>query len=388
MANAQSKTLTPLLILRILEQYSDEQHPLTREDIEKILDEQYSITLERKAFFRHIEHLNELDDVDIRRVTVKTNNAEKKPCAGFYLTDRLLSDYEMRLIIDSLSGNTFISDMETKEIIERITKLSSCHFKNKIAHYKFINDRGKTPNQTLLYNLEIIEEAIETKKKIAFTPVRTNKLGEPTKSPYFTAPMTPVQTIVKGQDYYLLYLRNGNLGSYPLHQVANVEILYEPAEDLRSIWVNGIDYNRLLQEHPLLFGIQRDPELCTFQCYPFMLKDLKAYFGPNLRIQPIQRIQTHIDQEGKKQESVEDLLEVSVRTDPAAAMHFTWENLDTVWLIAPDHTNRTLRRRLSHQLAFYEDLEKATGAGSNVPKKIFEAFKDLEADAKIKITRK
>ena len=50
MAHTQSKTLAPLLILRILEEYSDEQHPITREEIERILDEEYGITMERKAF--------------------------------------------------------------------------------------------------------------------------------------------------------------------------------------------------------------------------------------------------------------------------------------------------------------------------------------------------
>ena len=55
MRKIQSKTLTPLLMLRILEEYSDEKHPLTREEIERILDEEYGITMERKAFFRHID---------------------------------------------------------------------------------------------------------------------------------------------------------------------------------------------------------------------------------------------------------------------------------------------------------------------------------------------
>ena len=39
MRKIQPKTLTPLLMLRILEEYSDEKHPLTREEIERILEE-------------------------------------------------------------------------------------------------------------------------------------------------------------------------------------------------------------------------------------------------------------------------------------------------------------------------------------------------------------
>lgn len=99
MRKIQPKTLTPLLMLRILEEYSDENHPLTREEIERILDEEYGITMERKAFFRHMKSLGarEEDDLhlyderiaDIRRVVIEPKDPDKKPCAGFYLTDRL-----------------------------------------------------------------------------------------------------------------------------------------------------------------------------------------------------------------------------------------------------------------------------------------------------------
>ena len=65
MASIQPKTLTPLLMLRILEEYSDEKHPLTREEIERLLDEKYGITMERKAFFRHIKSLQGLTDEGI-----------------------------------------------------------------------------------------------------------------------------------------------------------------------------------------------------------------------------------------------------------------------------------------------------------------------------------
>ena len=57
MPSSQPKTLAPLLIMQILEEYSDEDHPLTREEIERLLDEKYDITMERKAFFRHMENL-------------------------------------------------------------------------------------------------------------------------------------------------------------------------------------------------------------------------------------------------------------------------------------------------------------------------------------------
>jgi hypothetical protein len=307
-----------------------------------------------------MEHLTELDDVDIRRVDVNVN---QKSCAAFYLADRTFTDSELRLIIDSLSGNCFISDTETQDLIQRVASLSSRHFRNKIGHYKFINDRGKTTNSTIIYNLEQIEDAITEKKKIIFNPVRTNKAGQQETSFYYRAPLTPVQTIVQGQRYYLLYLDEGRLGSYPITRMANVEIVDEPAENVQTIWPNGIDYNRLLREHPDLICMHHKAELCTFRCSPSMLNDIKAYFGSDLRISPVHQSRTITFRDGKQDEISEDMLDVSVITDTAAAMQFAWENLDTVWLIAPAHTNCTIRKRLEYARGYYDFLEDTIGAG-------------------------
>lgn len=356
MAYTQSKTLIPLLILKILEEYSDDKHPLTREEIERLLDEKYHVTMERKAFFRHIKHLNELDDVGICRVNVKSKESGKKTCAGFYLAGRVFTDHELRLIIDSLSGNCFISDLETRELIDQVAGLSSRYFRKKIAHYQFINDRGKTSNSTLTFNLETIDDAIAEKKKIVFDQIRTGKTGVSDIQPFPLGPVTPVQTLVKGQTYYLLFLTNGRLKAYPLRKMANIELTDEQAEDLYATYPRGIDYNGLLQEDPdlSLFHSLHKPQLCTFHCIPDMLADIKAHFGSDLRIFPVQHMNSGL---------TEDLLEVSVITNPYAAMAFAWENLDTVWLISPDHTNRTLRKRLQHAQNYYQYLEENFHAG-------------------------
>ena len=144
MAHTQSKTLAPLLILRILEEFSDEKHPLTREEIERILDEEYGITMERKAFFRHIEHLQELEDVDLRRVTVKPKDAEKNACAGFFLADRTFTEMELRVIIDALSGSHYLSQWETEDLVRRLAGLSTRKFRKKMSSYQFIGSGSKT----------------------------------------------------------------------------------------------------------------------------------------------------------------------------------------------------------------------------------------------------
>ena len=59
MAGLEPKKLALLRILQILERYSDSDHPLTQEEILKLLDEDYGIVIERKAVGRNISLLKE-----------------------------------------------------------------------------------------------------------------------------------------------------------------------------------------------------------------------------------------------------------------------------------------------------------------------------------------
>lgn len=166
MPDTQSKTLIPLLILRYLEENTDQNHPVSREKIEQYLDT-YGLTIERKAFFRHIEHLNELDWVNIQRVAMRDSNGAA--CAGFYCNERIFTDQELRIMMDALSGSRYLSQRETDDLIERLSLLSTRYFQRKINAYQFVGRENKTDNTTLFYNLDIIDEAIAERKQIRFS---------------------------------------------------------------------------------------------------------------------------------------------------------------------------------------------------------------------------
>lgn len=57
----ENKKASILLILKVLEEYSDEDHFLTQQDIIDKVDELYGIELERKSVAFFISLLQELD---------------------------------------------------------------------------------------------------------------------------------------------------------------------------------------------------------------------------------------------------------------------------------------------------------------------------------------
>lgn len=56
-----------LLVLKILEEYTDEEHYLTQQEIIRLIEEQYGLEFERKSIASSLNLLEELD-YDIERV--------------------------------------------------------------------------------------------------------------------------------------------------------------------------------------------------------------------------------------------------------------------------------------------------------------------------------
>ena len=368
MASVQPKTLAPLLILRILEDHSDEHHPLTREDIENLLYKEYGITMERKAFFRHIENVRAIyktGPVTIRWKNVKPDPNERKHCKAYYLQNDTLSEVDLRVILDTLSASSYLSQPETNELADRLIHLCPKPLQKRAVSYKRIGYAGKTDNDAILMNLEIIDRAITEHKQIRLEFIHIKSDGKRVVRKDSGAVCTPIQYFVKGPIYYLVgvHAQEGalKLVSYPLSNIACVEMTDAPGLDHTAIpeFKHGVDWDKLLQAHPTLTRLQEKPMLCSFLCLRWQIDDLKRHFGSLYRIRKLSNEEYEqacqiISGKIEKRE----LVEVSVITDPQAAAEFACTHTVGMWLISPREARKALCFHLRSRLGQWERLEQ------------------------------
>lgn len=181
----ENKKASILLILKVLQEYSDEDHFLTQQDIIDKVDELYGIELERKSVAFSISLLQELD-YDIN----------KSPRGGYALLSRDFDNSEIRYIVDSLFSSKSISGKQAAELSK---KLNSCLSRYQRKDYNIIyksNEINRSENKELFYTLELIEEAKRRGKRISFQYLTFDENGKPyTKmdgyryivSPYYSA---------------------------------------------------------------------------------------------------------------------------------------------------------------------------------------------------------
>lgn len=274
----ESKKLALLRMLEIFEKYSDQDHPLKQEDIIRILERDYGISLERKAVSANISLLKEALIYD-NKPSLESDRR------GTYLESRTFTNAELRLLIDSVLSSKHISENYSKDLIKKICNLSNNYFLSHIRHVHSVSQWSKTENKSLFLNVEFVDEAIETNKQLKFD---YNKYGKDKKL-HKTAShsVSPYQMVLHNQRYYLVAYNEHmkNMVHYRLDHITNVSISEKTRTPLNKIdgYKNGLDFSLYSTVLPYMFTDK--PVEVRFLVDEIVLDQVIDWLGPKIRIE-------------------------------------------------------------------------------------------------------
>ncbi len=307
MKGMESKSIAVLRILQIFQKYSDRDHPLTHKALADYLDRDYGIVLERKAISHHISHLKEAG-----------YEIESSRC-GSYLDEREFTDAELRILIDGVLSSKHIAAKYSKDLINKLCGLSNQYFRSHVKHIYSVADWDKTENRELFYNIEIVDEAIERKKKICFVynKYRADKKLHKTHTHY----ASPYQLILHNQRYYLM-ARNEywkSIAYYRLDRITDMKLTDEHLAPLtrQAGYEDGINYKDLSTAMPYMYTDR--PEWVEFVADEAIIDQIIDWFGKEIRIVA----------------DGEDRYRVSVRVSPKAMEHWAMQYSNHMEIVSP-----------------------------------------------------
>ncbi len=248
MPSDSNKKLLILYILKILQEYSDETHPLTYGDIIKKIYATYGMTAERKSIAANIQSL-----VDFGY------EIENIPRRGWYLSERLFEDGEITFLIDSVFSSPAISGKYSVALADKISSLLSRHERKKYKYIYKATELHRPNNKQLFFTIDVLTEAIEKGKKVRFQYTQYTKEKKLvnrrddyvyTVSPYFMINNRGKYFLACNLDKY------DNLSNFKLDKIVNVAISEEPARPIRSIngYSAGLDIAKYVNENVYMFG--------------------------------------------------------------------------------------------------------------------------------------
>ena len=241
----QDKKALNMLILEILEQYTDSDHPLTQMEIVDLLEKNYGVPCTRQTVKNNLMLLGEM-------------GYEISMEGGICLMSRQFENAELRMLIDSVLFSRTLSGKQAKRLIEKLTGLGNKYFRAKVKHVCHLPKLIHSDNKQVLLNLDVLTDAIEQGRKVRFTYNSYGKdfqLHPRRKEPYI---VNPYQMVANQGRYYLLcsYDTSNRLSHYRLDYMTKLEMLdakVKPMDQMED-FVQGYSLPKHMEEHIYMFS--------------------------------------------------------------------------------------------------------------------------------------
>ena len=206
-----------LCLLEVLREYSDSNHILPMSEIIGKVKNIYGLSPDRRTIYSALDTLVELGyDISFYKENGK----------GYYLRDRQLEPSEAHLLSDAVCTFPFISEKQTAQLLKKIHSLVSVYERKQIKNLTVIRADQKTVNKNVFYNIEILDEAIERKRKVTFDyyDYGTDKQLHKRREKKYK--VNPYGMVYANEHYYLVCImsRQENVSMYRIDRIQNIEI--------------------------------------------------------------------------------------------------------------------------------------------------------------------
>ena len=269
-------------LLYILERLrkTDEQHPVNTNDLIAYLTEK-GVTAERKSVARDIEALRQAGYSIILCDEFKR---------GYYMTDQLFEDYELKIIADAVSGAKFITYDDTVSVIDKLCELASPTGEEIIREHTFVDEKIKSKNKKVRFNIDRVITAIKTGKRITFQYFEIAPDGKmQLKRDGHVYEISPYYLCWDDDSYFLIgnSKSHDHLIHFHVEMMTNVEITRTPIrprneiEELRGNFSIG-DY---LRRSVNMYG--GESVRLVLECSEKIAKDVRTEFGEEIRTFPV-----------------------------------------------------------------------------------------------------
>ena len=183
-------------LMKIMAEKTDDEHSLTMPQILEEL-EKYEVSAERKSIYE--------DFKDMSNFGIEVIKEQKGRETFYHIAGREFELAEVKLLIDAVQSAKFITQKKSKLLISKVKNFVSEHQAKQLQRQIVINDRVKTMNESVYYNVDDIHTAINQNRKIKFKYYKWDidkKLVERHGGSYFF--VSPWALLWDDENYYMI----------------------------------------------------------------------------------------------------------------------------------------------------------------------------------------
>ncbi|MDL2298272.1 WYL domain-containing protein [Synergistaceae bacterium OttesenSCG-928-D05] len=269
---AESSKLKLLYILEIMKK-TDWLHPLNTTEIAKKLRSKYGVTAERKSIARDLACL---DDAGYSIKLCEDHNR------GYYMTDQLFEDYELKLLADAVNASPFLTVKDTRDLVKKIHSLATVEGEEIIKATSLCDPGIKTENVRNKMKLDILTRAIKYKRKISFQYHAVGKdAGKKLHRDGKVYTVSPYYLVMFQYEYYLIANpdTHDHLTHFRLERITNLDELKTIIRNPRELPEHGEAFDLASYMRSAVNMWTGETVSIRLHCKDFMRPHIRARFG-------------------------------------------------------------------------------------------------------------
>ena len=208
-----------LYIMDYLEKNSHEQNPINAAELIAMLDRDHRISCDRKTIYSDIAALQEFG-LDV--VSIPGRNG------GYYLgSPKSFQLPELKLLIDAVLSSRYLTEKKSRELIEKLCAQCNAHDAALMKRNVLVSGRIKSMNETILINVDTIQDAITKNSVIKFRYFDWDLGGQRRyrEKEYLASPYGLCQD--HENCYLLAYSDRHGITSYRVDRMTHIELTNE-----------------------------------------------------------------------------------------------------------------------------------------------------------------
>lgn len=185
-----------LYIYQHLLKYSDAEHPVSTPELLRYLREEHGMEVNRTTLPGDFAMM---EKAGLHFEIIKSRQNK------YYFDGRLFDVAELKLLIDAVSSSKFITEKKSKDLIRKLTTLTSEYNAEKLRRHVTVQGRVKSENEKAYYILDAVNDAIDKSCKIRFQYTEySNRKRKAMKNDGEYYVVSPYALVWDGDYYYMI----------------------------------------------------------------------------------------------------------------------------------------------------------------------------------------
>lgn len=234
MPKSTNQKMKLLYLQKLFLEETDETHYVTVNDIIGYL-QSYDISSERKSLYDDIELL--------RRFGMDIQGEANGRGYHYHLVSRDFEMPELKLLVDAVQASKFVTEKKSYSLIRKLEGLCSHFEASALQRQVYVAGRIKAMNESIFYNVDILQEAMAGNRKIRFhyfewTPKKERRIRR--NGDYYI--VSPWALIWSDENYYLIAYEDASdmIKHFRVDKMQDIETLPDSREgysDFQSLQI-------------------------------------------------------------------------------------------------------------------------------------------------------